>query len=181
MPLGLDAADLSAEERVQRLKTMVSRLLRDLRQREEELNAALELKGQLRGQLQAATDRLAALGSGQPSESPRESGDLGDAETVVLRRRVKTLESALGAVATPHPGSSNEAELARLREQNETLLKRNAELELRVAELKAKTTFRERLLRDIETSSSLPPLPAGEHVAGASETPAGSPNGRTQE
>lgn len=181
MPPGLDGSELSAEERVLRLKTMVSRLLKDLRQREEELTVALERKARLRNQLQAATERLVQLGAGSGTESPRESGDFGDAETVALRRRVRTLESALGVAASPHQGGPDAGELAKLREQNELLLKRNAELELRVAELKAKTTFRDRFLRDIETASSPPPAPAGEHHAAALETSAGSPNGPKDE
>ncbi len=181
MPPGLDSSELSAEERVQRLKMMVSRLLKDLRQREQELAAALERKAQLRNQLQAATERLAQLGAASVSEAPRESGDFGDAQIVALRRRVKALESALGVAEIPHPGPANAGELANLKEQNELLLKRNAELELRVAELKAKTTFRDRFLRDIETSSSPPPSPAVEFHSGALDTPAGSPSGAKDE
>ena len=148
MPPSPDAPDLTSDERISRLKAMVGRLLKELRQREDELAQAIERKEQLRQQLQHANESLEAAGAVPPADRSRDSGEFSVQEIATLRRRVKVLESALAGEPKKKREEASDGELHALRVRNESLLQKNAELELRVAELKAKSTFRNRLLRD---------------------------------
>lgn len=133
---------------------MVSRLLREIRHRDGELAAANDRKERLRSELQQANERLAAavLGRGDDRNRP---GDADEGERSALRRRVTSLEAALATArdATRFPS----ADYSALREQNAALLKRNADLELALAELRAKGSVKGRLWGEGDPQASPPP------------------------